>query len=50
MLTESHTPTKEVRARLAGMLGSGAPVIGAGAGTGLSAKAAVHGGADLNLV
>jgi len=50
VLTESRTPAEEVRARLAGVLGSGAPVIGAGAGTGLSAKAAVHGGADLILV
>jgi len=50
VLTESRTPAEEVRARLAGVLGSGSPVIGAGAGTGLSAKAAVHGGADLILV
>src|SRR5215208_6145484 len=50
VLTESRTPAEEVRARLAGVLGSGSPVIGAGAGTGLSAKAAVHGGADLVLV
>jgi predicted TIM-barrel enzyme len=48
--TESRTPADEVRERLAGVLASGAPVIGAGAGTGLSAKAAVHGGADLILV
>src|SRR5215207_10952814 len=48
--TESRTPAEEVRARLAGVLRSGSPVIGAGAGTGLSAKAAVHGGADLILV
>src|SRR4051795_13582133 len=46
----SRTPADEVRERLASVLGSGAPVIGAGAGTGLSAKAAVHGGADLILV
>src|SRR3954449_4401530 len=50
VLTESRTPAEEVRARLAGVLGAGAPVIGAGAGTGLSAKAAVLGGADLILV
>jgi len=50
VLTESRTPAEEVRARLAGVLGSGSAVIGAGAGTGLSAKAAVHGGADLILV
>jgi predicted TIM-barrel enzyme len=46
----SRTPADEVRERLASVLGAGAPVIGAGAGTGLSAKAAVHGGADLILV
>jgi predicted TIM-barrel enzyme len=39
-----------VRERLGDVLAAGAPVIGAGAGTGLSAKAAVHGGADLILV
>jgi predicted TIM-barrel enzyme len=39
-----------VRERLAAVLAAGSPVIGAGAGTGLSAKAAVHGGADLILV
>jgi predicted TIM-barrel enzyme len=48
--TEFRTPAEEVRERLAGVLAAGAPVIGAGAGTGLSAKAAVHGGADLILV
>jgi predicted TIM-barrel enzyme len=48
--TEPRTPAEEVRERLVGVLGSGSPVIGAGAGTGLSAKAAVHGGADLILV
>jgi predicted TIM-barrel enzyme len=48
--TESATPAEQVRERLAGVLAAGAPVIGAGAGTGLSAKAAVHGGADLILV
>jgi predicted TIM-barrel enzyme len=45
-----RTPAQEVRERVAEVLGAGAPVIGAGAGTGLSAKAAVHGGADLILV
>src|SRR3954467_9556740 len=50
VLTESRTPAEEVPSRLAGVLGSGSPVIGAGAGTGLSAKAAIHGGADLILV
>ncbi|MFZ1996008.1 MAG: phosphoenolpyruvate hydrolase family protein [Solirubrobacteraceae bacterium] len=44
------TPAQQVRARLAQSLASGQPIIGAGAGTGLSAKAAVHGGADLILV
>jgi predicted TIM-barrel enzyme len=48
--TESRTPAEAVRERLAGVLAAGAPVIGAGAGTGLSAKAAVYGGADLILV
>ena len=48
--TEPRTPAQEVRERIAEVLRAGAPVIGAGAGTGLSAKAAVHGGADLILV
>src|SRR3954469_16171778 len=52
MTTSIHprTPAQEVRERISDVLGAGAPVIGAGAGTGLSAKAAVHGGADLILV
>ena len=49
-MTESSTPAEQVRDRLAAVLAAGSPVIGAGAGTGLSAKAAVHGGADLILV
>jgi predicted TIM-barrel enzyme len=48
--TQPRTPAQEVRERISEVLGAGAPVIGAGAGTGLSAKAAVHGGADLILV
>ena len=48
--TEPRTPAQEVRERIAEVIAAGAPVIGAGAGTGLSAKAAVHGGADLILV
>jgi predicted TIM-barrel enzyme len=48
--TEARTPAEEVRERVATVLAAGAAVIGAGAGTGLSAKAAVHGGADLILV
>ena len=48
--TEARTPAEQVRERIAEVLAAGAPVIGAGAGTGLSAKAAVHGGADLILV
>ena len=48
--TEPRTPAVQVRERIAEILAAGAPVIGAGAGTGLSAKAAVHGGADLILV
>jgi predicted TIM-barrel enzyme len=48
--TQPRTPAQEVRERIAEVLSTGAPVIGAGAGTGLSAKAAVHGGADLILV
>ena len=47
---ERRTPAEDVRERLAGTLAAGMPVIGAGAGTGLSAKAAVRGGADLILV
>jgi predicted TIM-barrel enzyme len=50
LTTESSTPAEQVRDRLAAVLAAGSPVIGAGAGTGLSAKAAVHGGADLILV
>jgi predicted TIM-barrel enzyme len=46
----SVTPAEAVRERLAAVLAAGRPVVGAGAGTGLSAKAAVHGGADLVLV
>src|SRR4051794_24952552 len=48
--TRPRTPAEEVRERIADVMAAGAPVIGAGAGTGLSAKAAVHGGADLILV
>jgi predicted TIM-barrel enzyme len=44
------TPAQQVRERLAQSLAGGQPIIGAGAGTGLSAKSAVHGGADLILV
>ena len=40
----------EVEARLRATLADGRPIIGAGAGTGLSAKSAVLGGADLILV
>src|SRR3954466_6385778 len=52
MTTSIHprTPAQEVRERIADVMAAGAPVIGAGAGTGLSAKAAIHGGADLILV
>jgi predicted TIM-barrel enzyme len=50
MSMSTQTPAEEVRERIAGVMAAGAPVIGAGAGTGLSAKAAVHGGADLILV
>jgi predicted TIM-barrel enzyme len=50
MSTRPRTPALEVRERIAEVMAAGAPVIGAGAGTGLSAKAAVHGGADLILV
>lgn len=48
--TDARRPAQQVRERLAAVLAAGSPVIGAGAGTGLSAKAAVHGGADLILV
>src|SRR3954466_16267919 len=52
MTTSIHprTPAPEVRERISDVLGAGAPVIGAGAGTGLSPKAPRHGGADLILV
>lgn len=40
----------EARAKLKATLGAGAPVIGAGAGTGLSAKCAEQGGADLIII
>jgi predicted TIM-barrel enzyme len=48
--TESRTPAELVREQIAGVIASGTAVVGAGAGTGLSAKAAVQGGADLVLV
>jgi predicted TIM-barrel enzyme len=48
--SESTAPAEAVRERLAAVLAAGSPIIGAGAGTGLSAKSAVHGGADLILV
>src|SRR3954452_11919821 len=50
VLTESRTPAEAVRERLAYVVADGAAVVCAGAGTGLSAKAAVHGGADVILV
>lgn len=52
MTTEdlSRTPAQDVRERLEASLAAGRSIVGAGAGTGLSAKAAVHGGADLILV
>lgn len=40
----------EVRARLAAAVAAGRPIVGAGAGTGLSAKAAEAGGVDLLIV
>jgi predicted TIM-barrel enzyme len=40
----------EARAKLRATLASGAPIIGAGAGTGLSAKCAEAGGADLIII
>src|SRR4051812_14967850 len=40
----------DVQARLRHTLADGRPIVGAGAGTGLSAKAAVLGGADLILI
>src|SRR4051812_45615935 len=48
--TESRTPGELVREQIAGVIAAGTAVVGAGAGTGLSAKAAVQGGADLILV
>jgi predicted TIM-barrel enzyme len=49
-LSPVGTPAEDVRARLRASLAAGQPIIGAGAGTGLSAKSAVNGGADLILV
>ncbi|MDQ6818621.1 MAG: phosphoenolpyruvate hydrolase family protein [Actinomycetota bacterium] len=49
-LSRAATPAEEVCERLAVVLAAGQPIIGAGAGTGLSAKSAVNGGADLILV
>jgi predicted TIM-barrel enzyme len=40
----------EVRDRLAAVVATGRPIIGAGAGTGLSAKAAEAGGVDLLII
>ena len=40
----------QVLERLRGTLASGSPIIGAGAGTGISAKFAEAGGADLILI
>lgn len=48
--TESRTPAEAVRERLARVVADGTAVVCAGAGTGLSAKAAIHGGADVILV
>jgi predicted TIM-barrel enzyme len=45
-----ETRAAEVRRRLEETLAAGRPIIGSGAGTGLSAKAAVLGGADLILI
>jgi predicted TIM-barrel enzyme len=47
---ESEVPAESIRQHLTEVLAAGRPIIGAGAGTGLSAKSAVHGGADLILV
>lgn len=49
-LSSVGTPADVVRMRLRESLAAGEPIIGAGAGTGLSAKSAVNGGADLILV
>lgn len=43
-------PREEVLARLRAQVAAGRPVIGAGAGTGLSAKCAEAGGADLIII
>jgi predicted TIM-barrel enzyme len=40
----------EVRRRLRAQIAAGSPVVGAGAGTGISAKFAVAGGADLIII
>lgn len=43
-------PRKEVLSRLRSEIAAGRPIIGAGAGTGLSAKCAEEGGADLIII
>jgi predicted TIM-barrel enzyme len=45
-----NVPRDEAMARLRAQIGSGRPIIGAGAGTGLSAKSAEAGGADLIII
>jgi predicted TIM-barrel enzyme len=47
---QSHTPRAAALARLRSQVDAGHPVVGAGAGTGLSAKCAEAGGADLIIV
>src|SRR5579859_6414107 len=41
---------EEVLQRLRGQIGQGRPIVGAGAGTGISAKFAAAGGADLIII
>jgi len=43
-------PRQDTLARLRAQIASGRPVVGAGAGTGLSAKCAENGGADLIII
>jgi len=43
-------PRKELEARLRANIAAGIPIVGAGAGTGISAKMAEAGGADMAII
>src|ERR1051325_11138549 len=47
---EMRIPRDEALQRLRGQVAAGRPIIGAGAGTGISAKCAEAGGADLIII